>query len=48
MTSTQSLDLAAARCRAGHRVHTLTTDGGRGDLGFSRGEFVRQFLDRIV
>ncbi|WP_433318656.1 hypothetical protein [Micromonospora chersina] len=42
--------LAAALCRAGHRVHTLTTDGDHGELQFTRGdiiEFVRQFLDRI-
>lgn len=48
---TQSLDLAAALCRAGHRVHALTTDGGHGELDFTRGDilgFVRQFLDRIV
>ncbi|MGW4156917.1 alpha/beta hydrolase [Micromonospora chersina] len=47
---TQSLDLAAALSRAGHRVHTLTTDGDHGELEFTRGdivEFVRQFLDRI-
>lgn len=48
---TQSLDLAAALLRAGHRVHTMTTDGGHGELEFSRGdviEFVRHFLGAVL
>ena len=48
---TQRLDPAAALYRAGHRVHTLTTDGDHGGLESARPdilEIVRQFLDRIV
>jgi acetyl esterase len=48
---TQSLDLAAALFRAGHRVHAMTTDGGHGELELSRSdviEFVRQFLSEVL
>ncbi|MET8909806.1 alpha/beta hydrolase [Micromonospora sp. NPDC004551] len=48
---TQSLDLAAALSRAGHRVHTLITDGDHGELEFTRPdihESVRHFLERTV
>jgi acetyl esterase len=48
---TQTLDLAAALCRSGHRVHTLITDGAHGELEFTRGDiaaFVRQFVETVV
>ena len=48
---TQSLDLAAALCRTGHRVHTMVTDGGHGELKLDRTdiiEFVRRFLLRTL
>jgi acetyl esterase len=48
---TQSLDLAAALYRAGHRVRTMITDGGHGELEFGRSdviEFVRQFLSKVL
>jgi len=48
---TQSLDLAAALCRAGHRAHTMITDGGHGELELDRSdiiEYVRQFLSKVI
>jgi acetyl esterase/lipase len=48
---TQSLDLAAALCRAGHPVHTMVTDGGHGELELDRAditEFVRRFLRKTL
>ena len=48
---TQSLDLATALFRTGHRAHTLITDGSHGELELGRSdviEFVRQFLNKIL
>jgi len=48
---TQSLDLAAALLRAGHRVHAMTTDGCHEQLDLNRSdviEFVRQFLNNVL
>lgn len=48
---TQSLDLASALSRAGHRVATMVTDGGHGELQLRRTdifEFVRRFLQKTL
>jgi acetyl esterase len=48
---TQSLDLAAALCRAGHPVRVMVTDGGHGELELGRTditEFVRRFLQKTL
>jgi len=48
---TQSLHLAAALSRAGHRVYTMVTDGGHGELEPGRTDiitFVRRFLHKAL
>ncbi|GIF09795.1 hypothetical protein Asi03nite_73330 [Actinoplanes siamensis] len=50
-TSVRSLQTCPALLRAGHRVHTMTTAGGHGELEFGRSditEFVRQFLSEVL